>query len=92
MSAVAQGTISEEASAATADLLVRLAEMVSARAFSPRIKLLNKAQLADALGIGESTIDEMVSKGELPKPIPLGRRKGWRESTLIAWLDAKEGK
>lgn len=85
-------TISEDLNLDVSELLTRLAEMVGRRAYSPRVKLFSKSELASAWGVGETTIDEMVKEKELPEPISIRRRKCWRESTLITWLDKKEGK
>jgi prophage regulatory protein len=57
---------------------------------SPRIRLLDIAQVSNALGLASSTNYQLVSEGEFPNPIKIGRQNKWRESTLIAWLDRRE--
>lgn len=84
--------LSPEAAQATSDLLRRLSDLIAERVYSPRIKLLTKAHVSEATGYGESTIDEMVAEDRFPKPITATRRPMWRESTLIAWMDAQEGR
>jgi predicted DNA-binding transcriptional regulator AlpA len=49
---------------------------------------LRPRQVAQAMGIGLSTLYKMVAEGAFPKPQKLGLRISfWRTSTVNAWLD-----
>jgi predicted DNA-binding transcriptional regulator AlpA len=88
--ATPQAPIGEEVSQATADVLSRLASMLSGKILSPRLKLLDLHDVAAATGLAERTIDRMVAEDRFPKPqAGIGKRM-WRESTLIAWMDRND--
>lgn len=63
---------------------------LSGRAFSPRIKLLSIEDVCAATTLGKTAIYDLIEKGGFPKPIKVGGRNGWRESTLIAWMDRND--
>ena len=51
--------------------------------------LIRVKDAAEFLGIGKRTGHDLRARGELPEPItPLCNC--WRQSTLLAWLDARE--
>lgn len=67
-----------------------LAGALAGRVYSPRLKLLSIEQVCEATGLGKSTIYQMVEAGTFPKPqMNLGKNR-WRESALIAWMDAND--
>lgn len=79
-----------EVQAAATDVLHRVADMLAGRVYSPRIKLLTIEQVCEATGLAASTIYQLVTSGDFPKPVKVGRQNKWRESTLVAWLDRRE--
>lgn len=84
--------LTDEVSLAAAGVVERVLAHLCGRIYSPRIKLLDIAQLGEAAGLAPSTIYQLVAEGEFPAPIKIGRQNKWRESTLIAWLDRREAK
>jgi predicted DNA-binding transcriptional regulator AlpA len=52
---------------------------------------VSKATLAAELDVSESTIDDYVQRGLLPKPIKLGGCVRWRWATVQASLDPLAG-
>ena len=54
---------------------------------------LRTKQVAQALGVGRSTLYKMVAEGSFPKPQKIGPRISfWRTSTVNAWLDQQRSK
>jgi prophage regulatory protein len=52
---------------------------------------LRTKQVAQALGIGRSTLYKMVAERSFPKPQKIGPRISfWRTSTVNAWLDQQK--
>lgn len=50
-------------------------------------KHYRRPEVENLTGLSRSTIYDMMSKGEFPKPVRIGRRAvAWRESDLAAWL------
>ena len=51
-------------------------------------------ELTTMLGLSKSTIWRRIRQGEFPPPMLLGgehaRAVGWRESTVLTWLDDHE--
>jgi len=53
--------------------------------------ILRRPAVEAKTGLSRSTIYEMMSRGEFPKPIQLGKRAvGWPESALDAWLESRK--
>jgi prophage regulatory protein len=51
---------------------------------------LTVAQVAERLGISEATLFRMLSRGEGPPSYRIGgRRRYWRESDVLAWLESR---
>ena len=50
--------------------------------------LLNVAQLAQMLGISIRQVSRLDATGRLPQPIRLGRRKKWRSTEILNWINA----
>jgi prophage regulatory protein len=49
-------------------------------------KIVRLADLPDYCGLKRTQIQEMIARGEFPKPIKLSvRRNGWLEADLIVW-------
>ena len=54
---------------------------------------LRTKQVAQALGVGRSTLYKMVAEGSFPKPQKIGLRISfWRTSTVNAWLNQQRSK
>ena len=56
------------------------------------IRLLNREQVAAAIGCSPYTLDERVARGTFPKPMQAiaGGRKLWRFTTVAAWISKRE--
>lgn len=55
------------------------------------LMIVRQAALTKALGVSRQTLWRMVRRGELPEPITVSEGvKGWRLSTLRAWIDERE--
>jgi prophage regulatory protein len=51
---------------------------------------LTVAQVAERLGISEATLFRMLSRGEAPPSYRIGgRRRYWRESDVLDWLETR---
>ena len=57
-------------------------------------RIVRLDELTQMLGLSKSTIWRRIRQGEFPAPFLLGgeraRAVGWRESAVLAWLDAHE--
>ena len=51
-------------------------------------ELLTVGGLARALKISVRQVWKMLSRGDLPSPIKLGRSVRWRSSEIARWLEA----
>ncbi len=55
----------------------------------PRLsRLYRRSELPQYVGLRRTQIDELIKKGEFPRPIPLsdaGRAVAWLEADLVAW-------
>lgn len=53
-------------------------------------KFLRRPEVENLTGLSRSTIYLMISNGEFPKPVRIGRRAvAWRESTIQSWIDSR---
>ena len=53
-------------------------------------RILRLPEVRRTTGMSRSAVYVMVSAGEFPKPVRIGRRAvGWRESDVQAWLDSR---
>lgn len=51
------------------------------------VRILRKPAVAERVGLGKSTIDQKVRRGEFPPPIRLTAHAiGWRLEDIDAWL------
>lgn len=50
---------------------------------------LSIRQVARRLGISSATVHRLMNRGEGPPSYRIGRRRLWRETDLIAWLEAQ---
>ena len=83
-------SVSDELQRAAAAITERLLTQLLSRAFSPRIKLLDIDQVCEALNLSRSKIYALVADNKFPKPQRNLGKNLWRESALIAWLDAND--
>jgi excisionase family DNA binding protein len=49
---------------------------------------LNAEQVADRLGVSTTTIFRMLARGAAPPSYKVGRRRLWRQSDVLTWLEA----
>lgn len=57
---------------------------------APVERLLRRADVADLTSIkANSTLYDMIRRGEFPAPIKLGRSSAWRESEVRQWIAAR---
>lgn len=48
---------------------------------------LRRPAVESATGLSRSTIYDMMTRGEFPRPVRIGRRAvAWPESEVVAWL------
>jgi predicted DNA-binding transcriptional regulator AlpA len=83
-------SLHDEVALAAAAVVDRVLSQLLGRIISPRIKLLDLHQVCEAMRMGRSTILQMVERGKFPKPQRNLGKHLWRESALIAWLDAND--
>lgn len=53
-------------------------------------KNLRIAALMDLLGIGRSTVYDLIKKGQLPEPIKIGRSSVWLKSEIDAVIEERK--
>lgn len=53
-------------------------------------KIIRASELPAFTGLKSTQIEALIQRGDFPKPVKLSvRRKGWLESELIAWQQAR---
>lgn len=53
-------------------------------------KTLRRPQVEELVGLSRSTLYEMMSRGEFPRPLRIGKRAvAWKQSTVIEWLSQR---
>jgi prophage regulatory protein len=54
-------------------------------------EILRKPRVLEIVGIGNTSLYDLLKRGEFPRPIRLGvRAVGWRRSDVNAWLASRE--
>jgi prophage regulatory protein len=54
-------------------------------------EILRKPRVLEIIGIGNTSLYDLLKRGEFPRPIRLGvRAVGWRRSDVNAWLASRE--
>jgi prophage regulatory protein len=49
-------------------------------------RILRKKQLTDFTGLQRTALDDLIARGQFPKPIRLGERSvGWLEEEIAEW-------
>ena len=56
--------------------------MVKSKNSGTDIVLLRVEQVAEALGISKRTVWRLVSGGQLPQPVAIGRCKRWKQGDV----------
>lgn len=54
-----------------------------------KAKMLTVSEVATKLKIGKSTVYKLVKKNDLPKPVKLGNRSLWHETSIDEWFAQK---
>jgi len=53
-------------------------------------RLLRRPEVLARLGIGQSTLYDMMARGVFPRPVILGSKlAAWPESAVTAWIDGR---
>lgn len=56
-----------------------------------KLRIIRTAELANLLGISQTTLWRWRQKGAFPQPIPLGPRMvGWKITDIETWLDSNQ--
>ena len=54
-------------------------------------RILRRHQVQEQIGLSRSAIYHMMSEGDFPLPIKLGKRAvGWKQQDIIDWLDNRK--
>jgi len=54
-------------------------------------RILRRPAVQDAIGLSRSALYELISRGEFPRPVRLGKRAvGWRASEVAAWIETRQ--
>ncbi len=53
-------------------------------------RILRRSEVVSLVGLSQSTIYRMISRGEFPRPMQLGRRAtGWSADEVEEWLTSR---
>lgn len=77
---MAAASAAREAPANTRDTLTALTRM-------PPETLLSERALAQCLCVAGKTIRRMSVRGDIPKPLRIGKRKYWKAGFVASWID-----
>lgn len=55
------------------------------------VSLLNVEAVARMVSLSVRAVWRMVSTGQFPKPVRIGRSTRWRRSDVEAWIDGLRG-
>jgi prophage regulatory protein len=56
-------------------------------------RMIREAELVALIGIGATTLNDMVRAGTFPEPFRIGKRaKAWDAAEVAAWQDSRRGK
>lgn len=54
-------------------------------------RILRRPEVEARTGLSRSTLYFMISEGQFPKPVKIGRRAvGWPENRIVIWLSSRE--
>jgi predicted DNA-binding transcriptional regulator AlpA len=53
-------------------------------------ELIDGRALAQILGCCRKTIERLEQRGQLPKPMRLGRLKKWSRRTIFQWIERSQ--
>ena len=55
------------------------------------IRIMRRPEVEASTGLSRSTLYAMMTEGEFPRPIRLGKRAvGWAETEVSDWLDTRK--
>ncbi len=53
-------------------------------------RLLNVKEVSALLGVSRTTLHRLVSAGNFPKPVRVGKRASrWRQSEVLVWMETR---
>lgn len=53
-------------------------------------RILRRPEVEARTGLSRSTLYFMISEGEFPKPVKIGKRAvGWPEKRILEWLNSR---
>lgn len=55
-------------------------------------KLLDKREVAALIGVAPRTINELVRRGDFPRPLRVGKIVRWTDKQIADWVSAKIAK
>jgi excisionase family DNA binding protein len=61
---------------------------VTAKSFESAPLMMTAEELADTLCISLRQVWRLKAKGDLPKPVTIGRNVRWRRSDILQWIEA----
>jgi excisionase family DNA binding protein len=61
---------------------------MTAGAGEPEVLLLRLADVARLVALSPRRVQQLVSVGDLPRPVAVGRSRRWRRADLEAWVAA----
>lgn len=57
---------------------------------TPMQRILRRPAVEEATGLSRSTIYDLMSKGQFPRPVKLtGKAVGWPENAISDWLESR---
>lgn len=54
----------------------------------PAVQLITTEELAEILGMSKRTIWRLLSAGQIPQPVRIGRSTRWRRDEVQRWIDS----
>ncbi len=61
---------------------------VSAKSFDTAPLMMTADELAETLCVSKRQVWRLKAKGDIPKPVNIGRSVRWRRSDILEWIDA----
>jgi len=79
--------LSEETARRTSRYPVRAVSGLDTGGYRNDVRIIRLPEVMRLVGLGKSTIYEMIAKGTFPRPVSLGSRAvGWKAGDIWAWL------
>ncbi|MBT6155458.1 MAG: helix-turn-helix domain-containing protein [Planctomycetaceae bacterium] len=54
-------------------------------------EFLTLNEVADLLSLSTCTVRRLYPKGQMPKPLKIGRSLRWRKQLILDWCEQQEG-